>query len=109
MPAAFNAANEEAVDAFRRGHLRFTGISDLLSGILDEADHVRSNPRDVHDVWATEDWARARAREIIASMATGWRPANAGLDSVGGGVELDVDRHRHRAVCARAAVLHRLA
>jgi len=67
VPAAFNAANEEAVDAFRRGHLGFTGISELLSGILDEADHVRSNPRDVQDVWATEDWARTRAREIIGT------------------------------------------
>ncbi len=65
VPAAFNAANEEAVDAFRRGHLGFTGISDVLGRILDGADHVRSNPRDVQDVWATEDWARARAREII--------------------------------------------
>jgi 1-deoxy-D-xylulose-5-phosphate reductoisomerase len=66
VPAAFNAANEEAVEAFRTGRVRFTGISDLLAGILDEADHARSNPRDVHDVWATEDWARRRAREIIA-------------------------------------------
>jgi 1-deoxy-D-xylulose-5-phosphate reductoisomerase len=69
VPAAFNAANEEAVDAFRHGHLRFTGISDLLSRILDEADHVRSNPRDVQDVWATEHWARTRAREIIGAGA----------------------------------------
>jgi 1-deoxy-D-xylulose-5-phosphate reductoisomerase len=66
VPAAFNAANEEAVDAFRTGRVHFTGISDLLTGILDEADHARSNPRDVHDVWATEEWARRRAREIIA-------------------------------------------
>ena len=66
VPAAFNAANEEAVAAFRQGRVRFTGISDLLAGILDEADQARSNPRDVHDVWATEDWARRRAREIIA-------------------------------------------
>ncbi len=70
VPAAFNAANEEAVDAFRHGHLRFTGISDILSRILDEADHARSNPRDVRDVWATEHWARARAREIIRSART---------------------------------------
>ena len=66
VPAAFNAANEEAVEAFRHGRVGFTGISDLLAGILDEADHARGNPRDVHDVWATEDWARRRAREIIA-------------------------------------------
>ncbi len=73
VPAAFNAANEEAVDAFRRGHLGFTGISDVLRRILDAADHVRSNPRDVQDVWATEDWARARAREFI--RADGAHPA----------------------------------
>ncbi len=71
VPAAFNAANEEAVAAFRAGHLGFTGISHLLACILDEADHVRSNPRDVHDVWATEDWARARSREIIKAQGTG--------------------------------------
>ena len=71
VPAAFNAANEEAVDAFRRGHLRFTGISEVLAGILDGADQFRSNPRDVQDVWATEDWARHRAREIIEATATG--------------------------------------
>ncbi len=69
VPAAFNAANEEAVDAFRHGHLRFTGISDVLARILDGADQLRSNPRDVQDVWATEDWARRRAREIIEAAA----------------------------------------
>ncbi len=68
VPAAFNAANEEAVAAFREGHLGFTGISDVLARILDEADHARSNPRDVDDVWATEDWARARAREIVRAL-----------------------------------------
>ena len=70
VPAAFNAANEEAVYAFRLGHLRFTGIWNVLARIVDEADHVRSNPRDVQDVWATEDWARRRAREIIEAAAT---------------------------------------
>ena len=65
-PAAFNAANEEAVDAFRRGHLQFTGISDVLARILDEAADLRRNPRDVQDVLATEDWARRRATELVA-------------------------------------------
>ena len=71
VPAAFNAANEEAVAAFRAGHLGFTGISDVLARILDEADHARSAPRDVDDVWATEHWARVRAGEIIATATTG--------------------------------------
>lgn len=80
VPAAFNAANEEAVEAFRHGRVGFTGISDLLAGILDEADHARGNPRDVHDVWATEDWARRRAREIIArsTVRVGAGPAPVG-------------------------------
>jgi len=80
VPAALNAANEEAVAAFRQGRVRFTGISDLLTGILDEADHARSNPRDVHDVWATENWARRRAREIIArsTVRVGAGPAPVG-------------------------------
>ena len=42
----------------------------MLSRILDEADDLRSNPRDVQDVLATEDWARRRAREIIAQHTT---------------------------------------
>jgi 1-deoxy-D-xylulose-5-phosphate reductoisomerase len=75
VPAAFNAANEEAVDAFRAGHLQFTGISDVLARILEEADHVRSNPRDIEDVWATEEWARSRAREIIAANPPGGKVA----------------------------------
>ena len=85
VPAAFNAANEEAVDAFRRGHLSFTGISDLLARILDEADHVRDNPRDVQDVWATEQWARVRAREIIEKVATSVAVTDASFDAAGVG------------------------
>ena len=42
----------------------------MLSRILDGADDLRSNPRDVQDVWATEDWARRRALEIIAHAQT---------------------------------------
>ncbi len=69
VPAAFNAANEEAVHAFRAGHLRFTGISDLLGRILDESDGRRDNPRELSDVRDTEEWARKRAREIIESQS----------------------------------------
>ena len=83
VPAAFNAANEEAVDAFRRGHLRFTDISDLLYRILNEADHVRRNPRDVQDVWATEEWARSRAGEIIRETAAGVIGTQASTGRVG--------------------------
>lgn len=80
VPAAFNAANEEAVDAFRRTHLDFAGIPHVLASILDEADDRRGNPRDLADVRDTEDWARARAREIIAGRRT---PITVGASAVG--------------------------
>ncbi len=70
VPAVFNAANEEAVAAFLAGRLSFTGISQVLAGILDEADHVRREPGSISDVLDAEDWARARADELIA-RATG--------------------------------------
>ncbi len=81
VPAAFNAANEEAVAAFLAGQLPFTGISQILSRMVDEAHRVREEPRDVHDVWATENWARRRAREIITKAAStvGYSPTTRGF------------------------------
>ena len=93
-PAAFNAANEEAVDAFRRGHLKFTGISDVLSRILDEAADLRSNPRDVQDVLATEDWARRRAREIVARATAQLSSAGPAIPPVGTGITSRVGASR---------------
>lgn len=64
-PAVFNAANEELVAAFFDGRLPFLGIVDTLTVVVDE--HLaggHGNPRDVDDVLAAEDWARARAREL---------------------------------------------
>ena len=66
VPAAYNAANEEAVEAFQNGRLPFTGISQLLCRILEESEHLRGEPRDVADVLDTEQWARIRSRELIA-------------------------------------------
>jgi hypothetical protein len=53
----------------------------VLSGILEEADDLRSNPRDLQDVLATEDWARSRAREIVARATS--RAATAGVPTGG--------------------------
>jgi 1-deoxy-D-xylulose-5-phosphate reductoisomerase len=66
VPAVFNAANEQAVAAFLAGKLRFTDIPFILSGILEESDHVRGEPTGIPDVLAAEGWARARADELIA-------------------------------------------
>jgi len=69
-PAVFNAANEELVAAFFEGRLPFLGIVDTLGEVVGE--HLAGdpgNPRDVEDVLAAEDWARARARELTGRAA----------------------------------------
>jgi len=66
VPAVLNAANEELVAAFHAGRLPFLGIVDTLARVVGE--HAPAgDPRDVDDVLAAEDWARARARELVGA------------------------------------------
>lgn len=67
LPAVYNAANEEAVSAFLAGMSGFTRIVDTVRQVLDEASAWRSEPLDVAEVLAAENWARARAREFITA------------------------------------------
>jgi 1-deoxy-D-xylulose-5-phosphate reductoisomerase len=69
LPAVYNAANEEAVAAFRAGDTGFTAIVETVSRVLDDADGWRADPRDVDEVLAAEQWARAHARELLAADA----------------------------------------
>jgi len=62
-PAVLNAANEEAVAAFLGERCRFLDIPAVVAETL--ARHTVSVPRDVDDVAAAEDWARATARELL--------------------------------------------
>lgn len=62
-PAAYNAANEESVAAFREGRLPFLGIVDTVGAVLDA--YPGGNVGSIDDVDETERWARARARELI--------------------------------------------
>ncbi|MGA6168470.1 1-deoxy-D-xylulose-5-phosphate reductoisomerase [Amycolatopsis magusensis] len=64
IPAVYNAANEEMVAAFRAQNARFTSIVDTVAQVVDAADDWRREPRDVEDVLAAEQWARARAAEL---------------------------------------------
>lgn len=74
LPAVYNAANEESVAAFLAGNAAFTSIVDTVERVLTEADQWRGEPADVAEVLAAEDWARARARELVA------RPVGSGRD-----------------------------
>jgi len=64
VPAVYNAANEQLVAAFRAGNAGFTDIVETVSEVLAAADGWRAAPRDVGDVFAAEQWARARADEL---------------------------------------------
>ncbi len=74
-PAVFNAANEEAVEAFRVGRLPFLGILDVVTAVLDDCvpvgmsagshDQQFRNPLRLADVLAAEQHARVSARALI--------------------------------------------
>ncbi|HVV12526.1 1-deoxy-D-xylulose-5-phosphate reductoisomerase [Amycolatopsis sp.] len=67
LPAVFNAANEVLVAAFLAQNTGFTSIVDTIGGVLQAADEWRRDPRDLEDVFAAEEWARARAAETIGT------------------------------------------
>ncbi|WP_376768902.1 1-deoxy-D-xylulose-5-phosphate reductoisomerase [Amycolatopsis acididurans] len=64
LPAVFNAANETLVAAFLAQNTGFTSIVDTVERVVRDADEWRREPRDLEDVFAAEQWARARAAEI---------------------------------------------
>ncbi|MFD4643949.1 1-deoxy-D-xylulose-5-phosphate reductoisomerase [Lentzea sp. NPDC058436] len=64
-PAIYNAANEEALASFVAGRTSFLSIVDTIGQVLGEANEWVNDPADVAEVLAAEDWARARARELV--------------------------------------------
>jgi 1-deoxy-D-xylulose-5-phosphate reductoisomerase len=68
-PAVFNAANEQAVDAFHEGGLSFLGIVDTVARVVDEHDAPASLTRE--SLSAAESWARDAADRAIALSQRG--------------------------------------
>lgn len=64
-PAAYNAANEEAVAAFLRRHLRFVDIPRVVEAVLEE--HDNTPVADIDDVLTAERSARAHAGRVVAA------------------------------------------
>ncbi|MBN9169180.1 MAG: 1-deoxy-D-xylulose-5-phosphate reductoisomerase [Microbacterium sp.] len=64
-PAVFNAANEEAVDAFHEGRLSFLGIVDVVARVVDAHDAPSSLTRE--SLAEVERWARDAADRVIAA------------------------------------------
>ena len=66
-PAVFNAANEQAVDAFHDGRLPFTGIVDTIERVVDA--HEPPNALSRESLAEAERWARETADRLIAASA----------------------------------------
>lgn len=64
-PAVLNAANEQCVAAFLDGRLPYLGIVDVVAEVLAEHGGATGRP-DLAEVLGAEEWARARAEELLA-------------------------------------------
>ena len=62
MPAVLNAANEEAVSGFLQGHLRFSGIWQLVESVMGR-HNVVPEPG-LEDILEADRWAREQARSL---------------------------------------------
>ena len=71
MTAVYNAANEEAAEAFLRGRIGFPAIVKTIADVLDAADQWAPNlgqvPSNVEEVLDAQRWARERAQRAVAN------------------------------------------
>jgi 1-deoxy-D-xylulose-5-phosphate reductoisomerase len=63
-PAVYNAANEQAVEAFHSGFLKFDQIVDVVQRVVDA--HDAEKQMSLESVLAAERWARDRADSLFA-------------------------------------------
>lgn len=66
-PAVFNAANEEAVDAFHEGRLSFLGIVETIARVVDAHEAPDRLTREA--LADAEEWARRTAAKAIAAAS----------------------------------------
>ena len=65
MTAVYNAANEEAAEAFLAGRIRFPAIVRTITDVLAAADQWAAEPATVEDILDAQRWARQRARDAL--------------------------------------------
>lgn len=63
MPACLNAANEELVAGFLAGRMRFVDIPRHIETVMQR--HRNHSAQSLEDLFETDGWARAAARELI--------------------------------------------
>lgn len=73
MTAVYNAANEDAAEAFLRGRIGFPAIVATIAEVLHHADQWAPQwseaPATVDDVLEAQRWARERAQHAIAAAS----------------------------------------
>jgi 1-deoxy-D-xylulose-5-phosphate reductoisomerase len=69
MTAVYNAANEEAAEAFLQRRISFPAIVKTIADVLHGADQWAAEPATVDDVLDAQRWARERAQRIIATAS----------------------------------------
>jgi 1-deoxy-D-xylulose-5-phosphate reductoisomerase len=67
MPAALNAANEVAVQAFLDRAIGFLGIAETIRRTMQA--HTPIEVATLEDALRADAWARAKAGEIVGSLA----------------------------------------
>ena len=67
MPAALNAANEVAVQAFLDRRIGFLGIAETIRRTMDAHKPVEVST--IEDALHTDAWARAKAGEVVTSLS----------------------------------------
>ena len=65
-PAVFNAANEQAVDAFHEGRLSFLGIVEVIERVIERHEAPDTLTRE--SLAGAEAWARRTADSVIAAL-----------------------------------------
>ena len=66
-PAALNAANEVAVQAFLDGETSFYGVTNCVERVLE--NHAPGAASTLSEVLQADNWARSQAREILKSAS----------------------------------------
>lgn len=66
FPAVYNAANEQAVDAFHDGAIGFTGIVDTVERVVDR--HSAPDELSLETLADAERWARQTADQLISEL-----------------------------------------
>ncbi len=74
-PAVYNAANEECVQAFFDGRIRFTDIVDTIARVVEDSAAtpeagIKPSDLSVESVLRADAWARRRARDVLGLERT---------------------------------------